>query len=321
VAELILSDDARGIHVAPIRHHSPACAFHLTAMIEELAPAAVLVEGPCDFDPLIPLLVDPRTRPPVAIVSIADVVGGRSVSTFPFCAHSPEYVALAQARARGIGARFIDLPAGAKAMLREAGNGAPPPSVDEHAFDTSDYVRALAERLGCRDGNEVWDHLFEARIGRGDWRTFFADVGRYCEHMRACTPAATMASDGTLARETQMIAHLAAARREVTGPILAVVGGFHAPALAGADLASAGDRCAPPAERPISSATATASSICSAATRPASPCRPIMPLSGRPCSPAEKCRSPLWRTTCCPASSRTCATRCPALRRRCRCWW
>ncbi len=46
MAEPILSDDARGIHVAPIRHHSPACAFHLMAMIEEVAPAAILVEGP-----------------------------------------------------------------------------------------------------------------------------------------------------------------------------------------------------------------------------------------------------------------------------------
>ena len=240
MADPILSDDARGIHVAPIRHHSPACAFHLTAMIEELAPAAILVEGPCDFDPLIPLLVDPRTRPPVAIVSIADVEGSRSVSTFPFCAHSPEYVALTQAQARSIWARFIDLPAGNKAMLRDVGGDAPPPPIDEQAFDTSDYVRALAERLGCRDGNEVWDHLFEARIGRGDWRAFFTDVGRYCGHMRECTPAATMAADGTLAREAQMIAHLAAARREVAGPVLAVIGGFHAPALAGADLAAAG---------------------------------------------------------------------------------
>jgi Family of unknown function (DUF5682) len=239
VADPVLSDDARGIHVAPIRHHSPACAFHLAALIEELAPAAILVEGPCDFDPLIPSLVDPGTRPPVAIVSIADRDGGRSISTFPFCAHSPEYVALAQARARGVPARFIDLPAGDKAMLRDGREDAPPPPVDEQAFDTNDYVRALAERLGCRDGNEVWDHLFEARIGRGDWRAFFADVGRYCGHMRACTSTAAMAADGTLAREEQMIAHLAAARREVEGPILAVVGGFHAPALAGADLAAA----------------------------------------------------------------------------------
>ena len=233
----ILSDPHRDIHIAPIRHHSPACAQHLRAMIAELAPAMILVEGPSDYDALIPLIVDAATRPPVAIVSIADAGSGRAVSYFPFCAHSPEYVALVDAAARGTPVRFIDLPATDKAMLGDADDnedGAHPTTRDEQPFDSSAYVRALADRLGCRDGNEAWDHLFETRISSGDWRRFFADVGQYCAHIRESTARGAMEADGTIAREVRMIAHLAAARRDVQGPVIAVVGGFHAPALADA---------------------------------------------------------------------------------------
>ncbi|MBA4043934.1 MAG: hypothetical protein C0471_05885, partial [Erythrobacter sp.] len=59
----ILHDANRDLWVVPVRHHSPACAAHLERLIVEVKPAAVLVEGPCDFDPLIDLLCDTRTRP------------------------------------------------------------------------------------------------------------------------------------------------------------------------------------------------------------------------------------------------------------------
>nr|WP_315381873.1 DUF5682 family protein [uncultured Sphingomonas sp.] len=253
-APILLSDPVRDIHIAPIRHHSPACAWHLKAMIAEIGPATILIEGPDDYDPLIPLLAHAETRPPVAIVSILEAPG-RGASYFPFCAHSPEYVAIQEGVARGVPVHFIDLPATDKAMRGDdwdPRNPAQSLAVDEWPFDSSDYVRALADRLGCRDGNEVWDQLFEARVGDSDWRRFFGDVGRYCSHMRECTAKAKMETDGTLVREARMIAHLAQRRRETTGPILAVVGGFHASALVEA-LPGLEEVAAPsrgPAERP-----------------------------------------------------------------------
>ena len=243
-ADPTLFDPARGLFVAPIRHHSPACATHLAAMIAELRPRAILIEGPCDYDALIPVLLDAATRPPVAIVSLVDRPGGvrRVVSYYPFCAHSPEYVGLAAAAQRGVPARFIDLPSDHAAMLSddsEADN--PAPSGDEHRFDSGDYVRALARTLGCRDGNEVWDHLFESRAAGDDWRSFFGDVGRYCAHLRVGTDEASIAADGTLAREAQMRSHIEAALGEGEGGrVLAVVGGFHAPALGPAPRRRAG---------------------------------------------------------------------------------
>src|SRR5262249_16889986 len=46
------------LSVFPVRHHSPACAFHLSRLIRERPPSLVLIEGPRCFDPLIPLLTD-----------------------------------------------------------------------------------------------------------------------------------------------------------------------------------------------------------------------------------------------------------------------
>lgn len=232
----MLHDADRDLWVVPVRHHSPACAAHLERLIADVKPAAVLVEGPCDFDPLIDLLCDTRTRPPVAIVSLTEAGAGtatrRVVSYFPFCAHSPEFVALQAARDLGVPARFIDLPSAARAWRGE-GEERPDRSLlgSEQGFTVGDYVTALARELGCRDGNEVWDQLFETRLADPDWQAYFLDVARYYACIRGATDPADMAHDGTLEREAQMRSIISAMRTEVSGPIIAVVGGFHAEAV------------------------------------------------------------------------------------------
>lgn len=233
----VVFDSRRQLWVVPIRHHSPACAAHLERLIEAVQPAAILVEGPCDFDPLIDLVCDPRTRAPVAVVSLREAGEGqatrRAASYFPFCAHSSELIALQAAQARGIPARFIDLPSTAREMDLDGEAPREGRSLlgSERLFGVGDYVTALARELGCRDGNEVWDQLFETQIADADWRSFFTDVARYCACIRAATSDEEMAHDGTLAREAQMRAILGEVRAATDGPIVAVVGGFHAEAL------------------------------------------------------------------------------------------
>ena len=173
----VVLDAERQLWVVPIRHHSPACAAQLERLINAVEPAAILVEGPCDFDPLIALLCDPGTRAPVAVVSLREAgerqATRRVASYFPFCAYSPELIALQAAGARGIPARFIDLPSTAREMdLDDRDDGAPQDGRSllgsERLFGVGDYVTALARELGCRDGNEVWDQLFETRIADRD---------------------------------------------------------------------------------------------------------------------------------------------------------
>ena len=104
--------DARIVH-APVRHHSPACARHVRRLILDVRPEAVLIEGPRDATSLIPLILHPATRLPVAI--FATFVEGtrdrpaRHGAYYPLCEYSPELAALRAAAETGARARFIDL--------------------------------------------------------------------------------------------------------------------------------------------------------------------------------------------------------------------
>src|SRR6478735_5744156 len=153
VAAAPLHDPARDLYVVPVRHHSPACAAHLQRLLDAVQPGAILVEGPCDFDPLIPLLCDKQTRAPVAIVALRQLEGAgkrkRATSYLPFSEHSPEFIALTHAHDRQIAARFIDLPSHAHAMVFDrAGEVTRTLVGDETSFDSGDYVMGLARELG-----------------------------------------------------------------------------------------------------------------------------------------------------------------------------
>jgi hypothetical protein len=232
-----------GVHFAPVRHHSPACSLALQAMVRELRPAAILIEGPDSFDALLPLLHDARTRPPVAVLSQAEADApeddGPALRSafFPFCDYSPEWVALQLARETGAEAGFIDLPWQARA-------GETPR--DEHARSLmaerylahSTYIKTLAAASGCRSQDELWDHLFELRSAAAlrDWRTLFADVFAYCALARAGYEAEVLEAEGSLARERHMAAHIRRRRALLAAagdarPIVVVTGGFHTIAL------------------------------------------------------------------------------------------
>ena len=186
----------------------------LRRALDEIRPAQVLVEGPADFEPLLPLLTDPRTRPPVAIVSLPAAASGDdgAVTTYPFCVHSPEYVALCWAREAGASAALIDLPARHSEMRkRRRDDQGPAPLIEDWRLDHNAYVTELCARRGVSNGAALWDALFESQGGVVDWRGFFEAVGVYCEHIRAVTPTWEMENDGTLPREARMADFLRAA--------------------------------------------------------------------------------------------------------------
>lgn len=207
---------------APIRHHSPACAWMLRAMIHDHKPEVILIEAPADLAKHIPHLTDPDTILPVAIATMgSETDGARSVGYYPFSQTSPETIAIHEAAGIGAEVRFIDLPAGAR-------SGTGPVYQPEDAFGSAAFIASACAKLGLRDGAELWDHLFETRLGQDDWRGFFADVHAYCWSLRQTTPDAQIASDDTLPREAAMRAHIADAKGR---RMVVVTGGFHTPAL------------------------------------------------------------------------------------------
>ena len=66
-AEVIPFDWSAPVLYYPVRHHSPACAWHLERAMERYQPQLVLVEGPENANDLIPILANPETKAPVAL--------------------------------------------------------------------------------------------------------------------------------------------------------------------------------------------------------------------------------------------------------------
>lgn len=235
--------------VFPVRHHSPACAWQLRRLLNETRVSAVLVEGPRSFTQMIPQLVHADARMPLALYTYAvfkpvgDAAPVRRAAYYPFCDHSPELVALRHAQEQGIAARFIDLDFAEQGDIEAtADDGEARSLLDERHLQRSRYLGALASRLGCRDHEELWEHLFEVPAATRSPREHVAEMAAYCHLARVECSEAELRADGTLQREAEMARHIREALAQRTpgqGPVLAVLGGFHSvvmPALVAGDL-------------------------------------------------------------------------------------
>ncbi|SDL25247.1 hypothetical protein SAMN05216298_3284 [Glycomyces sambucus] len=221
------------LHVQGVRHHSPACARLVADRIERLRPAAVLIEGPADFnDRLDELALEHEL--PVAIYSYASTGTSVRRSWTPLCDYSPEWTALTEGRRTGAQVRFIDLPA-----WHDAFDG-----VENRYSDAERRYTEATDRLcaafSADNQDALWDHLVENADPDG-----LADrLDAYFDLVRG--EADTNGAD--TAREAHMAQWIRAALAEHEGPVLVVCGGFHAPALR--RLAEEGDTAAPQVPRP-----------------------------------------------------------------------
>ena len=233
----------------PIRHHSPACAWHLTRLIRELRPAAILIEGPSSFTPLIATVLDGATKPPIAIythfVDTArklykppegepDLGPARFAAYYPFCDYSPELIALRVGEEIGARLSFIDLDYSDQILAEHTlDKTLTKPRIEslmeESHLQRSQYLTALAQRSGCRDFNEMWDHLFETNFDSRSTKNFARELAGYCFFARCDAKAELLSADGTIAREKSMAAAIAEelSMNQTGQPVLVVTGGFH----------------------------------------------------------------------------------------------
>lgn len=236
LAARLVTDD---LVVLPVRHHSPACARQVRRAIRESRPSVVLVEGPRTFDPLVPLLAHPEAQMPLAVYtwSAGSGEGERLAAYYPFCDYSPELVAIREGLAADTPVRFIDLDlveqaATARTRYDDPRSAEPEALTQETHYRHSAALQLLAERLGCRDHEDLWERLFEAVDV--PLTEHVAQVAAYCLLARDDRTEGELEADGTAAREAEMAHHVRevlASRREGEGPVLVVLGGFHAVAL------------------------------------------------------------------------------------------
>ncbi len=234
----------QNIFFAPVRHHSPACAYALQHYIEQLKPTHILIEGPDSFDFLLPSLLNQDTAPPVAIFAQARPAQKTSESDdqqpnlvsayFPFCQYSPEWVALQQAKAIGAELRFIDLSWAKQSALDQSQklDIAQRSLMSERYLAHSQYIQRLAQRLHCRNHDELWDHLFELQPAHqlAQAENFFNEVFSWCAFARLDYETDVLLQDGSLHREDCMWQHIEAAIAP-EHRILVITGGFHTLAL------------------------------------------------------------------------------------------
>src|SRR5579885_2268154 len=202
----------------PIRHHSPACAWHLERLISERKPRAVLIEGPRDATALLPHLANPATKAPIAIyttfVDTTNRLGlpraekskpARFSAYYPLADYSPELVAIRSGMAAGAEVRFIDLTF-PEMVLAEGGQQKEQARslLDEHELRHSQFLKTLCQRTGVRDSCDLWDHLYETNFQQVPTDKFIQGVETYCALSRADYTTEMLAAEAHLAREAAM---------------------------------------------------------------------------------------------------------------------
>ncbi|MEU8438089.1 DUF5682 family protein [Streptomyces sp. NPDC029216] len=100
---------SRTPYLLGVRHHSPALAAVVPALLDAADPEVVCVELPADFQPWLAHLADPETVAPVALAGLGRE--GR-LAFYPFADFSPELAAVRWARQRGVEVVCCDLPLG-----------------------------------------------------------------------------------------------------------------------------------------------------------------------------------------------------------------
>ncbi|MFG2011289.1 DUF5682 family protein [Micromonospora sp. NPDC048868] len=231
-----------------VRHHSPALAAVVPALLDAAGAEVVCIELPADFQRWLPYLSDPAARAPLALVGSHGADG--PMGFYPFADFSPELAAIRWARRHGVEVVCCDLPladpgwsAGATDSDPTAGAEPAPDAGEPVPGLRRSYAAALSASGTGRDGDDLWDRVVEVRapgcppeavrraaLGVG-WamRTDSAD--------RDGVPARDLARERHMRR---VLAEAGADGRRVA----AVVGAFHAPALVSAPSTADADAVA-----------------------------------------------------------------------------
>ena len=150
----------RPIAFFPVRHHSPACSYHVQRAIEMYKPDCILIEAPSDTDTIIPYLRD--SEPPIAIYYSYQNGEKRNACYYPLLSFSPEFVAVKVALMADIPVHFIDLPLGnitleeEKLQQKEASEDKKT-WYNDYFMQRSKYIQTLCEKENCRGHGELWE--------------------------------------------------------------------------------------------------------------------------------------------------------------------
>jgi uncharacterized protein DUF5682 len=211
----------------------------MLAELDRIRPGVLLIEGPADADPVLPLAAQPGMAPPVALLAY-DPASPKISAFWPFAVFSPEWQALTWALRNKVPVRFCDLPASSVLAWEDTGlawedTGLAWSEEDEEAgtgggggirSGEKDPVAELAAAAGYEDPERWWDFAVESRGGGPSPFPALAEAMAELRDGAADPPREQR-------REAHMRQVLRGALKETDGPVAVVCGAWHAPALAG----------------------------------------------------------------------------------------
>ena len=226
----------------PVRHHSPACSFHLKKVIDSYKPEIILIEGPAEANKVIQYIANEETKAPVCIYysyfdrnALIEENKEKYRCYYPFLDFSPELLALREGKKRDIVCEFMDLSYGeilinskklevmGKAQDKNTYN-------DDYLMKESIFIKALCEKEGCRNYNELWEKLFEIDGLKISTEKFIENMIFSCHLSRAGYNEEMLKEDGCISREIFMSMKIREAVKKYN-KVLVVSGGFHTSAL------------------------------------------------------------------------------------------
>lgn len=225
-----------------IRHHGPGSAYSVRQALAEIQPDIVLIEGPAEAEPILPLVLEPTMTPPVALLLYAED-DLADAAFYPYTRFSPEWQALHYGLTQQLPVRLIDLPQrqhvalyrhakveAATALAKAQATGKPPllpPYLQEQSF-AEDPLTLLAKAAGFDDGERWWERLVEQRR---EGLPVFAAIGEAMGALRSALAAEAPLPYREALREAAMRQGLRAAQAEGFQRIAVICGAWHVPAL------------------------------------------------------------------------------------------
>ena len=248
-------------HIFGVRHLSPAAAWHLRQLLDRVRPKLVLIEGSDDADELIPHIVSPKSKLPIAILAYTADAPVRTF-VYPLATYSPEYQALVWCRENKARAGFMDLPSTVFLGLMDRDDGTTvleeekpkepgkktKPAPGQAVADDEQEAAPIVEEKAPR--NSVYDQI-AMLAGEPDYETYwercfeqlraedaYLNAARsYGSELRSMEDFSTRHAAENLVREAYMRRKIQQAIADGLKPeqIVVVTGAFHATAL-GPDL-------------------------------------------------------------------------------------
>lgn len=216
----------------PVRHHSAASSYHLVKVIEAYRPDAIALECPNVFNETIKDVCEEGVVPPIALYTYGNIKNKETDEMesarylFPLMQYSPEYVAVKEAKLRGIYLECIDLDSFTKEAMREFDNH--DYYDDDVVEQRSDFYATLTKNSDTLSFAEFWDKHFETNGFALSTMDYLKNIYGFCY---GCRKSLNEDNEFMMVqRELQMLKSITALKKNYK-KILVVTGGSHTIAL------------------------------------------------------------------------------------------